>query len=84
MGSGGPISLVNIALTPRETKTHPKFIMKSFPLGVVARFRAAFAEKQNPKALRTTTSEVFLPPGTEKAWNARRRRILGSGIGNLA
>ena len=51
----------NVALTPREKK-----IRCVCPLRVVVRFRAVVAENLTPKALRTTTSEVFLVLGQKK------------------
>ena len=52
-------------LIPRE-KPFRSFFRGFSPLGVVVRFRIAFAENIHPKALRTTTSEVVLLLGQKK------------------
>ena len=51
----------------------------SFPLGVVVRFRSAFAENITLRPYGQQLQK-FSAPGTEKAWNTRCRRILGSEI----
>ena len=64
--------LPEVLLLSLERKQHPKSLPKFLPLGIVVRFRTVVILTFNPKALRTTTSEVG------KTWNSRCRRILGS------
>ena len=62
------LMITDDAVTPKE-KRLPKSLPMLFPLGVVVRFRAVCFWKSNPKARRTSTSEVCSAPDNA-AWFA--------------